>query len=165
MTAVIEQTIRTHLRGCQVVRNMHRRFPQAELVSGQQPYVANNDDSVLIDHDGLAPTKLLNRCRDFIDSLRRNLSGIASVGQNFLKRPDCNFHKRCSLPSSSPCLQRLARLGCSRASSVLRHDHFKTHLLTNVETLLFFSTHARGAPAHAPWPSLPLAGSIRGGLR
>src|SRR5229473_5434979 len=96
MTAVIEQTIR-----------MHRRFPQAELVSGQQPYVANNDDSVLIDHDGLAPTKLLNRCRDFIDSLRRYLPGVAGVRQNLLKRPDCNFHKRCSLPSSSPSQTKL----------------------------------------------------------
>src|SRR6266481_5712926 len=71
---------------------MHRDTSQTELPRGSQPHVADDDDAVLIDHDRLAESELVDRRCDLIDGGLCNLAGIASIFDWPVNRPRLHQH-------------------------------------------------------------------------
>ena len=60
VAAVVHQPVRFDLRRRQVVGDVDGNLLQPQLLRGQQPDVATDDDAVLIDDDGLPPAKFLD---------------------------------------------------------------------------------------------------------
>src|SRR5215472_15313218 len=70
--------------------------------------MATDNYSVLVDHDRHPPTELSDGCRNFIDSLRRDLPCILGIRYDLTDWPSCNSH----LPSDLCVIDPLGLLNC-----------------------------------------------------
>jgi hypothetical protein len=92
MRAVVHQPLGLDLRLPEFRGHMDGHFLEAQLLRGQQPRVAGDDDVLRVHHNGLPPAELADGRGYFVHGGSGNLAGVPGVRNDLLNGPKRDFH-------------------------------------------------------------------------